>query len=141
MKEVKGCPETFNVNKFIQKIKETKVQNTYWPLYNRTLHNPEENQVFIHEQIVLIEGNYLLLDEEPWCHICHLFDDSLFIKAHPDELKKRLISRKMKGGIPYHQASDFYMKSDSVNVQKVLNHSLNAKTCLCMENNKFMIEK
>lgn len=139
MKEVKGCPETFDVEKFILKIKETKIQDTFWPLYNRALHNPQDNQVFINSPIVLIEGNYLLLNEEPWCHIHKLFDDSLFIKANPDELKKRLISRKMLGGTPYHQASQFYIKSDGVNVQRVLNGSLKANTCLYMKDNLLTI--
>ena len=95
MKKVKGCPETFDVDKFIEKIKETKIQDTYWPLYNRTIHNPEENKIFVNSQIVLIEGNYLLLNEKPWNNIYKLFDDSLFIEANPLELEKRLISRKM----------------------------------------------
>lgn len=141
MKDVKGCPETFNVDKFIQKIKETKTKDTYWPLYNRAIHNPQENQVYINGQIILIEGNYLLLDEEPWCHIHELFDDTIFIEAHPCELKKRLISRKMLGGVPFHLASDFYLKSDGVNVKRVLNHSLKANIHLLMQNNQFTIKK
>lgn len=139
MKDVKGCPETFDVDKFIDKIKETKVKDTYWPLYNRAIHNPEENQIFVDSSIVLIEGNYLLLDEEPWKHIHELFDDSIFIEANPIELQKRLVSRKMLGGVPYHQAYQFYLNSDGVNVLRVLNHSLKANTHLTMKNNRFEV--
>jgi len=137
MKKVKGCPETFDVEKLIEKIIETKQQDTYWPLYNRVLHNPEENQIFIQSPIVLIEGNYLLLKEKPWNEIHKLCDDSLFIEAHSLELEKRLIERKMMGGIPYHQASRFYKESDAVNVDRVLNHSLKAHTHLITKNNIF----
>lgn len=140
MKDVKGCPETFDVGKFIEKIKETKEQDTYWPLYNRELHNPEENKVYVNGQIVLVEGNYLLLNEEPWSSIHTLFDDSLFIAADPKELEKRLVSRKMRGGTPYHKALDFYLKSDGVNVLRVLNNSLKGNTQLLMKNNKFNID-
>lgn len=140
MKEVKGCPETFDVEKFIEKIKETKVQDAYWPVYNRALHNPEENQIYVDGSIVLIEGNYLLLNEEPWNQIHLLFDDTLFIEAKEEELKKRLVSRKMMGGTPYHLATDFYIKSDGVNVVRVLNHSLKANTHLLMEHNIFTIK-
>lgn len=136
MSEVKGCPETFDVDKLIAKIKETKIKATYWPLYNRAKHNPEENQVFVDSPIVLIEGNYLLLNEKPWLEIHHLFDDTLFIEANIDELQQRLIARKMLGGIPYHQASDFYIQSDGVNVLRVLNNSLKANIHLKMEKNK-----
>ncbi len=139
MKDVKGCPETFDVDKFIEKIKETKRQDTYWPLYNRAIHNPEEDKILINSQIVLIEGNYLLLNEKPWSDIYQLFDDSLFIEADPLELEKRLISRKMLGGIPYHQASKFYKESDGVNVLRVLNNSLKANAHLIMKDNLFKI--
>lgn len=141
MSEVKGCPETFDVDKLINKIKETKRKDTYWPLYNRSKHDPEENKVYIHHQIILIEGNYLLLNEKPWDKIHQLFDESLFIEANPHELEKRLISRKMLGGIPYHQASKFYLKSDGVNVRSVLNNSLKANIQLKMENNIFKVVK
>ncbi len=103
------------------------------------MHNPEENKVFINSSIVLIEGNYLLLNEKPWNNIYQLFDDSLFIEANPSELEKRLITRKMLGGIPYHQASKFYIKSDGVNVLRVLNHSQKANTHLMMNSNKFKV--
>ena len=139
MKDVKGCPETFDVEKFIGKIKETKTENTYWPLYNRELHNPEENKVYVDGDIVLVEGNYLLLKEEPWSIIHTLFDDSIFIGADPRELEKRLVSRKMRGGTPYHQAKEFYIKSDGVNVLRVLNNSLKGNTQLMMKNNKFNV--
>ena len=101
-------------------------QDTYFPLYNRVLHNPEENKVFVNHDIVLIEGNYLLLNEPLWKDIRFLFDDTIFIKAQRAELEKRLIQRKMLGGIPYHQAKQFYQNSDGVNVKRVLNHSLQA---------------
>ena len=126
MKDVKGCPETFDVEKLIEKIKEVQSQDTYFPLYNRVLHNPEENKVFVNHDIVLIEGNYLLLNEPLWKDIRFLFDDTIFIKAQRAELEKRLIQRKMLGGIPYHQAKQFYQNSDGVNVKRVLNHSLQA---------------
>lgn len=137
MNQVKGCPETFDVDKFINKIKETKQKDTYWPLYNRAKHNPEENKIFVNRSIIIIEGNYLLLNESPWNSIHQLFDDSIFIEANPQELKKRLIKRKMLGGTAYHQACKFYLESDGVNVERVLNNSLKANIHLKMENNIF----
>lgn len=126
MKDVKGCPETFDVEKLIKKIKEVQIQNTYFPFYNRVLHNPEEDMIYVNQDIVLIEGNYLLLDEPLWKDIHLLFDDTVFISAQIKELEKHLIERKMMGGTPYHQAKQFYQNSDGVNVKRVLEHSLPA---------------
>lgn len=141
MKDVKGCPETFDVKKLIQKIKEVKINNTYFPLYNRVLHNPEEDMIYVNQDIVLIEGNYLLLNEESWKDIHLLFDDTLFISADICELEKRLVQRKMMGGTPYHQAKQFYENSDGVNVERVLNHSLSAHIHLYYHNNHYQIKK
>lgn len=126
MKEVKGCPETFDVEKLIKKIKEVQNQNTYFPFYNRVLHNPEEDMIYVDQKIVLIEGNYLLLNEPLWKDIHLLFDDTVFISAEVKELESHLIQRKMMGGTLYHQAKQFYQNSDGVNVKRVLEHSLPA---------------
>ena len=126
MKDVKGCPETFDVDRLINKIKDMQTNDIDFPIYDRVLHNPVEDQIHICQKIVLLEGNYLLLNEEKWKDIHTLFDDSLFIEAPIQELKKRLIQRKMMGGNPYHLAKQFYENSDGVNVKRVLNHSLPA---------------
>lgn len=126
MKDVKGCPETFDVDRLINKIKDMQTNDIDFPIYDRVLHNPVEDQIHICQKIVLLEGNYLLLNEEKWKDIHTLFDDSLFIEAPIQELKKRLIQRKMMGGIPYHLAKQFYENSDGINVKRVLDHSLPA---------------
>lgn len=126
MKDVKGCPETFDIDKLIEKIKAMQTSNIDFPIYDRVLHNPVEDQVHICQNIILLEGNYLLLDEDKWRDIHLLFDDSLFIDAPVPELEKRLIQRKMMGGTPHHLAKQFYENSDGVNVKRVLDHSLPA---------------
>lgn len=126
LKDIKGAPETFDIDKLISKIIELQTHDTTFPLYNRVLHNPQEDAVHVNQNIVLIEGNYLLLNEDKWKDIHKLFDDTIFIETDKDTLKKRLISRKMLGGTPYHLACQFYENSDGINVQRVLEHSLPA---------------
>lgn len=61
LRKEKGSPRTFNVEKLKQKIIQTKKEDCYWPYYSRKLHDPIENQIFVHSEIIIIEGNYLLL--------------------------------------------------------------------------------
>ena len=41
-------------------------------------------------------------------------------------LKERLIKRKIMGGLSEEEAVNFYQKSDSLNVRRVVNNSLEA---------------
>ncbi|TIQ49164.1 MAG: nucleoside/nucleotide kinase family protein, partial [Mesorhizobium sp.] len=40
-------------------------------------------------KFILVEGNYLLLDEEPWSRLAPLFDFSIFVDVPRAELERR----------------------------------------------------
>ena len=50
-------------------------------------------------KFVLLEGNYLLLDEEPWCRIEGLVDDSWFVDVEESLARGRIAKRHIKSGI------------------------------------------
>ena len=60
----KGSPNTFDVYKLKEYIIKTKKEDCFWPAYSRIVHEPVENEVFIQSDIVLIEGNYLISEEQ-----------------------------------------------------------------------------
>lgn len=66
MKQVKGCPETYDTEKLRQKLEKIKIEDILWPIYDRNLHDVVENQIKVTKDIILIEGNWLLLKQEPW---------------------------------------------------------------------------
>ena len=43
MKEVKGCPETFDIEKLKRKLAELKDGTTKWPIYDRKIHDVVED--------------------------------------------------------------------------------------------------
>ena len=45
------------------------------------------------QPIVLVEGNYLLLDEAPWDGLARFFDRTLFLDVPVPELRRRLVDR------------------------------------------------
>ena len=45
------------------------------------------------DRIVLIEGNYLLLDQAPWSSLAPLFDFTIFVAPPFEELERRLTAR------------------------------------------------
>ena len=64
MVKIKGAPVTFDLERLTESIRNVaEGEKCGWPVYDRLLHNPVENAVTVDADIVLLEGNYLLLDE------------------------------------------------------------------------------
>ena len=87
------------------------------------IHDVVPDAIDVEDEIILIEGNYLLLKNPRWTNIRAMADYTVFIKADPELLKHRLIERKIKGGKTQNEAEHFYNTSDSKNVELVLNNS------------------
>ena len=126
MKMIKGAPETFDVDNLQDKIREVKLEDVDWPGYDRTIHDVVQNAISVESEIVLIEGNYLLLNNSKWTNIRVLADYTVFVKADPEILKPRLIERKVRSGKTQNEAEQFYRTSDGKNVELVLNNSVEA---------------
>ena len=50
-------------------------------------------------KFVLLEGNHLLLDEEPWCRIEGLVDDTWFVDVEERLARGRIAKRHVKSEI------------------------------------------
>ncbi len=131
MVEIKGAPETFDLDKLSGKIDELKENNIVkWPVYDRLLHNPVEDAIIVDKQIVFLEGNYLLLKEDGWKELKEKADLTVFISADANMLRNRLIDRKIKSGNSQKKAEAFVDYSDMVNVDICLNSSSKADIVL-----------
>lgn len=127
MVEIKGAPVTFDLERLTDRVKKIAAGETCgWPVYDRLLHNPVENALKVDSDIVLLEGNYLLLDEEGWRDLPSLADYTIFLSANEDMLRTRLIERKIKTGVEEAAAVRFVDFSDMPNVRVCLENSLPA---------------
>ena len=118
----KGAPFTFDVEALSRSISDLRhVAPSPWPAYSRELHDVVPSAINITGEIVLIEGNYLLLDESQWRDFAALADQTLFLSADERTLRERLIHRKMMGGMARSEAEAWYEMSDGKNVRLVLN--------------------
>jgi len=125
MRNIKGSPETYDLQKLTDKIKLLREQKKVkWPAYDRNIHDVVQDAVLIQENIVIIEGNWLLLDEAGWRELQSFCDYSIFIAAEENILKNRLIQRKAAGGVSLKKAIEFYDQSDSVNIVRVFKNRL-----------------
>ena len=126
MRDIKGAPETFDVDTLIEKIRELRQEGTDWNVYDRRIHDVLPDYMSVEDDIILLEGNYLLLDEPAWTNVRVLADYSIFIDADADLLKERIIGRKMMGGSSREDAEKFFTYSDARNIERVLKNSARA---------------
>ncbi len=127
MIDVKGAPETFDIDKLLDKVKSvSRGDKCGWPDYNRMTHNPQEDAIMVDSDIVILEGNYLLLKDKGWDELKNYADLTISVVADEVMLRKRLIDRKIKSGKSEMQAAEFVEFSDMYNVRTVLNRSRDA---------------
>ena len=125
---IKGAPESFDVKKLMRKIEDARAGDTYFPVYDRRLHDVVEDALEITEKILIIEGNWLLLDEVPWNALeC---DYSVFIRSGGDENLERIVNRKMMGGYSEETARRMVMENDRYNIIRCLENSRRGDTNL-----------
>ncbi len=124
MVDIKGAPVTFDLDRLKLKTGEMlSVARCGWPVYNRLLHDPVEDAVSVDGDIMILEGNYLLLDEDGWRDLSDMADYTISIKADPEMLRKRLIERKISTGSSEEKAVKFVEYSDMANVRLCLEKS------------------
>lgn len=133
LRSIKGADETFDLPTLTHKLKQLKTADPKWPYYDRNLHDPVEDAISVSRNIVVVEGNWLLLDKPEWKNLSALADLTIFIDTKPHFLQERLVNRKIKGGSTAKDALAFYQRSDAINVEKVLNSSIQADLNLFME--------
>jgi pantothenate kinase len=90
------------------------------------LHNPVEDAVWVDRDIVLLEGNYLLLDQDGWRDLKGYADYTISIGADEALLRARLIDRRIKTGVDETAATRFVDFSDMPNVRLCLEKTMPA---------------
>ena len=101
LRSIKGAPETFDAAAAYDCLSEVRGgEQVRFPIYSRRLHEPipAAGTIDASFRIVVVEGNYLLLDEDPWERFRQLFDVPVFISADPETIVDGLRERHLRGG-------------------------------------------
>jgi len=120
----KGAPETFDLAGFettLERIRNDDGQVAV-PVFDRPadLSRASARMISPQTRYVLVEGNYLLLDQAPWSGLSSLFDLSVLIDVPRAELERRLIQRWLDLGRSEASARAWVASSDMKNVDLVL---------------------
>ncbi|WP_027961346.1 nucleoside triphosphate hydrolase [Halomonas halodenitrificans] len=94
---IKGAPETFDCDGLRHDLERIRRADgtVAVPVFDRPLDLARAGGRLItpEHRLVIVEGNYLLLDEGPWPALRPLFDMTLFLEVPDELLEARLIQR------------------------------------------------
>ena len=125
----KGSPETFDVmglkNFLIRLANEPEV---VVPVFDRRLELSRSSAVTITEdkKIIIVEGNYLLLNSHPWSTLNDYFNSRIMIHCEESTLEKRLIERWKGFDLNQEQINQKVYKNDLPNGVNVIQNSIEA---------------
>ena len=124
---VKGAPESFDLASLGRALERVAAgEDCRWPAYDRARHDPVPDALDVNGDIVLLEGNYLLLNEPGWRELRKFADYSVFIEAAPEKLRGRLVARHLSGGKGEATVASHVDGSDMRNVRLCLTCALPA---------------
>ena len=94
----KGSENTFDVGGLVallRRIRADTEDEIAGPVFDRALEVSRAGALIITRltRIVIVEGNYLLLDSAPWTALAGLFDISVRIRTPQELLRRRLVDR------------------------------------------------
>ncbi|MCK7610898.1 nucleoside triphosphate hydrolase [Roseibium sediminicola] len=137
----KGAPETFDASGFCDAVGRLAEVNreTYHPKFDRHLDLAIANAIAIHPEtpVVVVEGNYLLLDRAPWSSLRALFAATVFVCPSMQALRERLLQRWIKHGLEPDAALRKTIENDLPNAELVARESHLADLMLTQDYTEF----
>lgn len=123
LRQRKGAPETFDFGGLFSLLQRLRAgeADVAIPIFDRGKELSRNAGAIIdsNARYILVEGNYLLLDEEPWRKLAPLFDLTIFIAAEMAELDRRLVARWREHGRGDEAARHWIDSNDRPNIERV----------------------
>jgi pantothenate kinase len=130
LRKRKGSPPTFDCAGFevlLTRLRSTS-EDVVIPLFDRKLDLARAGAgiVMASQRILLVEGNYLLLNLPPWDRLAPLFDVTIFLDVDRIELENRLVQRWLGFGHNVGSAQQRALSNDLPNAELVVEESRDA---------------
>jgi pantothenate kinase len=123
LRMIKGAPETFDAALFVRDLERCRDrrQELSLPAYCRIAHEPQPDRIRItpRTRLVLVEGNYLLLDGPGWADVRAQLDLACYLAAPLEECRHNLLGRHLRGGREEATVREHIQSVDMVNLRRV----------------------
>lgn len=120
----KGAPETFDAWGYaalLARIRSEPGKVIWAPAFERELEQPLAGAVAVPPgpEVVVTEGNYLLLDRPEWRAVRAQLDEVWFVDVDEDLRRRRLLERHMRFGKTAAEAQTWMARVDDPNADFV----------------------
>jgi pantothenate kinase len=120
----KGAPDTFDGAGYLALLRRLRGQEddiVYAPEFRREIEEPIAGAIAVlpQTQLVITEGNYLLLDEEPWAGAAVLLDEVWYVDVEDGLRRDRLVQRHEQFGRSRVDALAWVEQTDEPNARRI----------------------
>jgi pantothenate kinase len=120
----KGAPETFDGWGYLALLRRLAVETdhpVYAPDFERTLEQPVAGSIAVAPSVRLVvtEGNYLLVEDEPWTLIREALTEVWYVEVPEDVRLERLVARHVAFGKEPGRARDWVAAVDVPNARLI----------------------
>ncbi|EOA38355.1 hypothetical protein CARUB_v10009873mg [Capsella rubella] len=125
----RGAPWTFDPALLLNCLKKLRNEGSvYVPSFDHGVGDPVEEDIFVSLQhkVVIVEGNYILLEEGSWKDISDMFDEKWFIDVNLDTAMQRVENRHILTGKPPDVAKWRVDYNDRPNAELIIKSKSNA---------------
>ncbi|XP_047979830.1 putative uridine kinase C227.14 [Salvia hispanica] len=120
----RGAPWTFAPDRLLRCLTSLRNEGSVCvPSFDHGVGDPVEDDIFVSLQhkVVIVEGNYLLLDEGAWRDIASLLDEKWFIDVDIHKAMQRVLKRHISTGKPRDVAKWRIDYNDRPNAELIMN--------------------
>lgn len=120
----KGAPDTFDAAGYVAllgRLRAPTSQPVYAPLFDRSIEEAIAGAIPVNPdvQLVVTEGNYLLLEDEPWSGVASLLDATWYVDLDDATRVDRLVRRHVAFGKSPAKAREWVLSSDEPNARLI----------------------
>jgi pantothenate kinase/RimJ/RimL family protein N-acetyltransferase len=124
LRDRKGAPETFDAWGYLALLRRLAAETdhpVYAPAFERDLEQPLAGAIAVDPgvRLVVTEGNYLLLDREPWPRVRAALAEVWFAETDEALRRQRLVARHVRFGKPPAEAEAWVAAVDDPNAALV----------------------
>jgi pantothenate kinase len=125
----KGAPHTFDVGGYaaaLRRLRDNEEETVAVPRFDRSIEIARAGAILIERgvRLIITEGNYLLLGDDPWLGLRTSFDRSALIVSDLETLEARNRQRWMDMGRDEDFIAAKLELNDMPNVRLVMEHSV-----------------
>ena len=120
----KGAPDTFDTAAYagaLAAVRTVPRVPVAAPSFDHVEGEPVPDSLLVpvEADLVVTEGNYLLLDEDPWRSVTALLDEVWWCGLDPSARVDRLVTRHVETGRDADDAASWVLRSDEANARRV----------------------